>query len=357
LEWIPAMWIGLSDAYLVACFGLAGGVILGLASRIGRFCTLGAIEDLLYGGSDYRLRMWLLATAMATVSTFALSAGGFVTLDETIYLDGGWNPVASIAGGLVFGYGMAIAGNCAFGSLARLGGGDLRSFVIVLVLGISAYVTLSGPLAGARLMLFPPDLVETGALPGYAHLAEALTGVSAVAAGILLGLAGMAAILASAGFRAERGMVFWGLAVGATVSAALAGTQWVADRSLGAVPVETFTFAAPLGETILFAMTASGSTVSFGIGAVVGVWLGAFLGSLLRGHFRWEACEDPRELRRQILGAGLMGAGAAVAMGCTIGQGVSAMSVLAYGAPLTLVSIILGAALGLRQLIQGFASA
>jgi hypothetical protein len=167
----------------------------------------------------------------------------------------------------------------------------------------------------------------------------------------------MAAILAPAGFRARRGMVFWGMAVGATVSAALAGTQWVADRSLGAVPVETFTFAAPLGESILFAMTASGSTVSFGIGAVVGVWLGAFLGSLLRGLFRWEACEDPRELRRQILGAGLMGAGAAVAMGCTIGQGVSAMSVLAYGAPLTFISIILGAAVGLRQLIQGFASA
>ncbi len=351
------MWIELSDAYLVACFGLAGGVILGLASRIGRFCTLGAIEDLLYGGSDHRLRMWLLATATATVCTFVLAASGAVSLGETIYLDGGWNPVASIVGGLVFGYGMAIAGNCAFGSLARLGGGDLRSFVIVLVLGISAYVTLSGPLAGLRLLLFPPDLIETGTLPGYAHLVEAMTGLSAASIGILLGLAGMAAILSPAGFRAERGMVFWGLAVGVTVAAALAGTQWIADRSLGAVPVETFTFSAPLGETILFAMTASGSTVSFGIGAVVGVWLGAFLGSLLRGLFRWEACEDPRELRRQIFGAGLMGVGASVAMGCTIGQGISAFSVLAYGAPLTFVSIVLGAALGLRQLIQGFASA
>lgn len=351
------MWTGLNDAYLVACIGLAGGVILGLASRVGRFCTLGAIEDLLYGGSDHRMRMWLLAIATATVCTFALAAGGFVSLGETIYLDGGWNPVASIVGGLVFGYGMAIAGNCAFGALARLGGGDLRSFVIVLVLGISAYVTLSGPLAYARLWIFPPDLIETDSLPGYAHLLEALTGIAAPAFGIVLGLAGAVAVLASASFRSDRSKVFWGIAVGVTISAALAGTQWVSDRSLGAVPVETFTFAAPLGESILFVMTASGGTVSFGIGAVAGVWLGAFLGSLLRGLFRWEACDDPRELRRQIFGAGLMGAGAAVALGCTIGQGVSAMSLLAYGAPLTLISIILGAALGLKQLIQGFASA
>lgn len=351
------MWNGLSDAYLVACIGLMGGVILGLASRIGRFCTLGAIEDMLYGGSDSRMRMWLLAAASAVVFTFALIAAGWVNPAETIYLDGGWNPVASVAGGLLFGYGMAIAGNCAFGALARLGGGDLRSFVIVLVLGISALVTLAGPLAYIRIWLFPPDLVQTETLPGYAHLLASATGIAAPVFGIAIGLAGMVAILASPDFRRRRGMILWGLVVGATVAGALAATQWVAHRSLGGVPVETFTFAAPIGETILFAMTASGGTVSFGIGAVAGVWLGAFLGSLLRGLFRWEACEDPRELRRQILGAGLMGVGAAVAMGCTIGQGVSALALLSYGAPLTLISIILGAALGLRHLIQGFASA
>ncbi|RMD91569.1 MAG: YeeE/YedE family protein, partial [Alphaproteobacteria bacterium] len=106
---------------------------------------------------------------------------------------------------------------------------------------------------------------------------------------------------------------------------------------------------------MLWLMTASGSSLSFGVGSVAGVLTGAFLGSLVKGHFRWEACEDPRELKRQILGAALMGVGAAVAMGCTIGQGVSAFSLLYYGAPVTFLSIIAGAALGLRQLIEGFA--
>ncbi|MGR3692652.1 MAG: YeeE/YedE thiosulfate transporter family protein, partial [Sagittula sp.] len=72
------------------------------------------------------------------------------------------------------------------------------------------------------------------------------------------------------------------------------------------------------------------------------------------GHFRWEACEDPRELRRQIFGAALMGGGAVVALGCSIGQGLSAFSVLAFSAPVTFASIFAGAAFGLRQLIVGF---
>ena len=101
-------------------------------------------------------------------------------------------------------------------------------------------------------------------------------------------------------------------------------------------------------------MTSSGNSISFGTGSVVGVLIGSLIGSLIKGHFRWEACDDPRELRRQLLGAFLMGVGAVVAVGCSIGQGLSAFSVLAYSAPITLLCIMAGAAVGLRQLILGF---
>ena len=115
------------------------------------------------------------------------------------------------------------------------------------------------------------------------------------------------------------------------------------------------TFSAPLGETMLYLMTSSGGGLSFGVGSVFGVLAGAFCGSLIKGHFRWEACEDPRELKRQILGAVLMGFGAVLAVGCTIGQGISAFSVLSFSAPITFAAIFAGAAIGLRQLITGFA--
>lgn len=118
-------------------------------------------------------------------------------------------------------------------------------------------------------------------------------------------------------------------------------------------PVNSHTFTSPLGETLLYLMTSSGGGLSFGVGSVAGVLIGAFIGSLIKGHFRWEACEDPRELTRQVLGAILMGFGAALAMGCTIGQGISAFSLLTLNAPLVFAAIFAGAALGLRQLITG----
>jgi hypothetical protein len=49
-----------------------------------------------------------------------------------------------------------------------------------------------------------------------------------------------------------------------------------------------------------------------------------------------------------------MGVGSVLALGCSVGQGLSAFSTLAYGAPVALICIMIGAAIGLRQLIQGF---
>lgn len=85
-----------------------------------------------------------------------------------------------------------------------------------------------------------------------------------------------------------------------------------------------------------------------------GVLAGALAGSFLQGHFRWEACDDPRELRRQILGGVCMGFDGVIAVGCSIGQGMSAFSVLSLSAPVTLAAIFAGAARGRRQLITGF---
>jgi hypothetical protein len=123
---------------------------------------------------------------------------------------------------------------------------------------------------------------------------------------------------------------------------------------LGAVAVEGHTFTAPLGRTLMWLMTSSAGGLSFSVGSVLGVLLGAWLGSRYKGTFRWEACEDPRELGRQVGGAALMGIGGVVALGCSVGQGVTAFSTLAYSAPVVLAAICAGAMLGLKRLIAGF---
>jgi hypothetical protein len=301
--------------------------------------------------------MWLLAIGVSIIGCYGLSFFGYFDPKQSLYHAVAWNPWASITGGLVFGYGMALAGNCGFGALARLGGGDLRSFVIVLVMGISAYVVLSGPLAELRLVLFADGSANTSEVTGYPDLVTAVTGLPGSIAGIVIGIAITAAVLWSPILRAAPQSIFWSLIVACAIVSGWAGTQWVAINGFDELPVVSHTFSAPIGETLLYVMTSTGSSFDFGIGSVAGVMFGAFIGSLIKGHFRWEACEDPRELRRQIMGGALMGCGAVVALGCTIGQGISAFSVLSFSAPVTFLAMFLGAAFGLRQLITGLAPA
>ncbi len=342
----------ISENAFIALAGLAGGALLGLAARLGRFCTMGAIEDMLYGDSTLRMRMWILAIGLAVIGTFSLLGLGLVPLEQSFYLSITWMPLASVVGGLMFGYGMALAGHCGYGALARLGGGDMRSFVIVLVMGVTAYVVLSGPLAYLRVWAFPQSDAATA--PGLAHALSGITGIAISSLGIAIGVAISLAALASREFRESPASAFWAAVVATAIVSGWWASGYIAANGFGAFPVVSHSFSAPVGEALIFAMTASTGLPSFAVGSVAGVLIGAFIGSLIKGHFRWEACEDPRELKRQILGAVLMGSGAVIAMGCTVGQGLSAFSTLSFSAPITFAAIFGGAALGLRHLIEGF---
>ena len=151
-------------------------------------------------------------------------------------------------------------------------------------------------------------------------------------------------------------MLAWGVAAGLAVVWCFFGTSYLADISLGAVSPEGPSFTAPIGRTLIYLMTATGGGITFSVGSVAGVAIGAFIGSMFKGTFTWEACEDPRELGRQVGGAALMGVGGVIAMGCSIGQGVSGIAALAWSGPLTLACMVIGALLGLRQLIGGYQS-
>ena len=340
-----------ADGLAAPLTGLVGGVMLGLAARRGRFCTLGAIEDALYGQNWDRIRMWGVALGVAIIGTYLLHGFGPLDLDDTLYARYEWNPAASVIGGLIFGYGMAIAGNCGYGALARLGGGDLRSLVIVLMTGIAAYATTAGPLAGVRMALFPPAQSDTG-VDGIAQALAAPVGVPSLLPALAIGAGLLLAALWAGDFRRSASQVFWAGVVGAAVVLGWWGTSWAAVTSFQIVPTQSHSFTAPLGETVLYAMT--GGTPGFAIASVAGVVLGAVIGSISKGHFRWEACDDPQELGRQILGGVLMGIGGVLALGCSVGQGLTAFSTLAFSAPVVLASVFAGSALGLRQLIHGF---
>lgn len=337
---------------LAALAGLLGGIVLGMAARWGRFCTLSSIETAAFGGDTRGLRAWGLAIAVGVVGTYALDQTGWINLSESFYLASPVSLFATALGGFLFGIGMALAGTCGYGCLARMGGGDLKSFVTFLVMGITAYATLRGATAYLRLAV-TPDVPETETLASFAHLIAGKGSAWLHSVAYLIAAALTAICFSSSAFRKDPRKIAVGVAVGLVIVWGWASTGYIASEAFEPVALESYTYSAPLGESLVYLMTMSGSSLDFGIGAVAGVVIGAAVTSIALGHFRWEASDDPRELRRHILGGALMGFGSVTALGCTIGQGISAASTLAWSAPVALIAMFIGAALGLHYLIRG----
>jgi uncharacterized membrane protein YedE/YeeE len=345
-------------AALVALAGGLGGVILGLAARLGRFCTLAAIEDAMFGRDYRRLRMWALAMAVAITGVALAIEANLLNPSSSLYHRLPLNPVSWIVGGLFFGIGMAFCGTCAYGTLARVGGGDLRALFVFLVLGISAYMAIAGPTAALRDTVLTPLAIDPG-IANSTNILPTRTFNHLLNLGQPLWLPLALALLLAAwsisdlSFRRSSRHVLWSLAAGLVIV-----SGWLATSLLGADPFDpqplmSHTYSVPLGQTLIFFMTMSSASLTFGIGATLGVIAGALAGALIRREFRWEAADDAREMRRHLLGAFLMGTGGVYAGGCTIGQGLSAASVLAISAPFVLVSIWCGVWLGLTYLMEG----
>ena len=332
--------------------GFAGGIILGFAARWGRFCTLGAIEDVTFGVSSTRLRMWGLAIAVAIAGTYTLNAFQYIDVNESFYISTPTTLLATAFGAVLFGLGMALVGTCGFGMLSRVGGGDLKSVVTFLVMGISAYATVGGLTAYIRVAVFPtPDAPENSA--SFSQFISEISPLSVNQSAFIIAILIAVVALFRSSLLRDRKKLFTAILVGATIVWGWYATGYLALDDFDPYPLESFTFTAPLGETIMYAMTATGASLNFGIGATLGIITGAAVTSLIQGHFRWEACDDSRELRRQIFGGFLMGFGGVIALGCTIGQGLSAASLLAYSAPVSLLAMFAGAWIGLQWLVAG----
>lgn len=336
-----------------AC-GLAAGAMLGVAGRAGRFCTLAMLEDAFFGSDLRRLKSFALAAAVALLATQALAELGIIDLSRSIYLTPSIGLGGAILGGLMFGIGMALVGTCGFGTLVRVGGGDLRAIVVFLVLGLSALATMRGITGMLRVMLIEPlSLRLSGG--GDQTLTSLLGAGGAMRALLVVSIATALAVWALADGRLLRSprLLASGLAVGAAIAFGWFATGWLADDEFDPVRVSSLSFVAPLGDTILYIATFSGARLNFGIGSVVGVVAGSFAAAMLARGFRWEACDDARELKRHMTGALLMGIGGVMSMGCTIGQGLTAFSTLAVSAPITLLAIACGARLGLEFTMTG----
>jgi uncharacterized membrane protein YedE/YeeE len=346
---------GLS-AWMPAVCGFAIGAAAGFAVRRARLCSFGAIEDALIGGDSRRLRVFALALGIAILGTQALIIGGFLHPDQTSYASAALPVVSILIGSVMFGIGMALVGTCGFGSLVRLGAGDLRSLVVVLVLGAAAYATLRGILAGFRIGVLErvsitmPDGIgsDLASLSSHAIGLDVRAALAAVAGTGLCWLA-----LGDRRLRRAPRLLSAGIMLGLAVIAGWAVTIYLSDDFVAPVRPQSLTFVSTIGKAFFAGLLNVANFADFGVGSVFGVMAGSCLAATHAAELRWEAFDDDHEMRRHLSGAALMGVGGILAGGCTIGQGLTAGSMLALSWPFAVGGMVLGARLGIAILVDG----
>lgn len=347
---------GIEAQVALPLVGGAAGIVLGFAARLNRFCTLSALERYWYSSDSSGLRTWVLAATVAMLATQALAAAGLADIGDSFYLRPYLALSGMVLGGLMFGFGMALVGTCAFGAVVRLGGGSLRSLVVLLVLGLAAVATQRGLLGQVRIALVDDWAIDLSAAGGQSipTLLSRLVGADVtLAVVLLLGAALLAWIFGDAGYRRRGVLIATGTTIGLVIAFGWAATTWFATVSFDPVQIEAGSFSVPVGDVIVHVITYTGTLPDYGVGLVIGTVIGAGLAAWYRHDVRWEACDDARELSRHIAGGALMGVGGVFAMGCTIGQGVTGFSTLALSSPIAFAAILLGARLGLSWMVEG----
>ena len=338
---------------------VAGGAFLlafvfGAVANKTDFCTMGAVSDWVNMGDFNRMRMWLLAIAVAVLASTGLHLAGVVDLSKSIYPGANFTWLSYLVGGFLFGVGMTLGSGCGSKTLIRIGGGNLKSLLVYVFLGIAAYMTLRGILGAFRVGVLEKASVTLASGQDLASL----LGIPRVlvAAALGLGLAGW--VYSSREFRANLNYTLGGVVTGLVVAGG-----WYVSGHLGHLAedpatlqeafvatntgrMESFSFVAPLAYTLEYLMfwTDKSKIITYGIASAAGVVAGSAAYALASGRFRWEGFRDAEDTAMHMIGGLLMGFGGICALGCTIGQAITGFSTLALGSIMTFVAIVGGAA-------------
>jgi uncharacterized membrane protein YedE/YeeE len=353
----------LATQVLWAAFALA--VAFGAIAQRTHFCTMGAVADVVNIGDWSRMRMWALAIGVAILGFNTMVAAGWVEAGKSIYAAPRLTWLSAALGGLVFGFGMVLASGCGSKTLVRIGGGNLKSVVVFVMLGIAAFATLKGITGVVRVATVDRVAIELAGGQDLPTLASRAWDIgraqAALVLGALIGGGLVAWVLARAEGRSAD-VLLGGLGIGAMI----VGMWWVSGR-LGHVAedpntlqeafvatnsqrMESLSFVAPVAYTIdwLLFFSDKSKVLTIGIVSTAGVVAGSAIVALATRTFRWEGFANAEDTANHLVGGALMGVGGITALGCTVGQGLSGVSTLSIGSFIALAGILAGAVLALK---------
>jgi hypothetical protein len=361
------MDITVHQQILGAAFLIAAA--MGAIANKTNFCTMGAVSDWVNMGDTGRLRAWLLAMAVAIAGVVLIEWSGSNLLGASTfppYRTPNFAWARYLLGGLMFGIGMTLASGCGNKTLVRIGGGNLKSLVVLVIASLASYLMLWTDFFelafGNWITPMSINLARYGIdSQSLGDLAAPLIGAGLNALiGLVLAAAMIVGVFSSREFRASRDNILAGLAVGAAVAAGWyltagpLGKAWKEFAEMSAMPparveIQSFTFISPMGDAVHY-LGSPGNflLLNFGIMALAGVIVGSAIYAVSSGRFRIEWFAGPGDFANHAIGAVLMGTGGVLSMGCTIGQAVTGISTLAPGSFLAFAAIVAGAALTMK---------
>ncbi|MGY4369185.1 putative membrane protein YedE/YeeE [Bradyrhizobium sp. LB1.3] len=274
-----------SSTQLVIFAGLVIGLVYGAVGLLSGFCLMSSMRGWLAEGDGRLVRTYALAIAVATAASQFFAGNGMVDLGKSIYLQQSFSVPVLLLGGLLFGYGMVLSNGCGSRALVLLGRGNLRSFVVVVVLAIAAQMTLKGLIAPARIALVQASqtTVHLNSLPSLLATFGPAEAVSRAIAAAVIVVVLILFAFAHPPFRRSHGQIAAGAIVGLLVAGGWFVTGYLGADDFNPVPVTSLTFIAPIADALQYAMLSTGLTLNFGIATVGGVLAGSLATALVTG--------------------------------------------------------------------------
>ena len=334
------------DAQVLAAGGALIGLVFGFMAQRSRFCARAAVLECCNGQAGDRFSVWWLALGAALVGTQVLVLGGWLKPGASRFIANPGSVSGAVLGGLFFGAGMILTRGCASRLLILSANGNLRALLSGLVFAVTVQATMAGWLVPVRQFfynLWPID-------GGPARDLQVLTGTAPWGGLVLASVALASGIYFF--WRQHTGRPW--LAMGAVgsglcIAAGWGFTQAVASQSFEPVAITSLSFSGPSAEWLMRVLsTASVPGFGFDAGLLPATFIGSLIGALIGGDFKFEGFKTENKLGHYLTGAILMGFGAVLAGGCTVGAGMTGGAIFALTAWLTLISIWIGAALTLR---------
>jgi uncharacterized protein len=342
-------------------------LLLGILLQKTRFCTMGAITDIMIMGEWTRMRQWMMAIGVAIIGVGIMSSSGIIDPAKSIYTSSRLTWLSTIVGSVMFGFGMVLASGCGSKTLVRMGSGSLKAVVVFMVLGLSSYMTLKGIFGVLRVNTTDTVFVTLSTNQDLPSIFAASLGMTKTSLQLMLSLV-IGVLLIAFALSKKNFWTFNNLLAGFGVGSAILAIWWISGV-LGYVAedpntleevfvatnsgrMESLTYVAPYAyviEWLTFYSDAS-KKITLGIASVGGLVLGSTAYALFTKTFYWESFRDAEDTGNHIIGAILMGIGGVTAFGCTIGQGLTGMSTLAINSFIAFAGYVVGAMLAMKYL-------